>query len=218
MAYTEKDLKYFQQSELQPQDKFTFGCDMCGNCCRKRQSPIMLTGPDIFKIARGLNATPIDIVSKYCEWYIGDQSHMPVVILKERLGQCTIQSFKPAVCALFPLGRYYDDRDGAYHYFIQRDACNTALKTEWTLQSWLDNFHIKEEEDMYIQWNKLVVGIAQSMVRMEKSGIDTELAIALLEMMYLRYTPLLPYNRQIEMNMAYAKQYFKKHLGKTITF
>ena len=50
MAYTAEDVERMKANVLKPDDTFTFTCQMCGNCCRNRAEPILLTGPDIFRI------------------------------------------------------------------------------------------------------------------------------------------------------------------------
>lgn len=69
-----------------------------------------------------------DMLLQNAEVYIGAGSHVPVFILKERLdgscrllrnGRCTVHRSKPAACALFPLGRYFDGNDRSFHYFFE---------------------------------------------------------------------------------------------------
>ena len=135
MAWDEERIEEFKRHILQPNDTFTFSCDMCGNCCRNRDEPILMTGADIFRIAKGLGISTLEVLFKHTRGYIGDTTHLPVAVLKERLdgscsflrkGKCTIQAFKPTPCALYPLGRMYDERDKKFYYFNQPYSCGKS--------------------------------------------------------------------------------------------
>lgn len=221
MAYTEKDLERFQKNTLKPGDTFSFNCDMCGDCCRKRREPILLTGFDIFHAAQVMGVTMEEIMEKYLEGYVGSDSHLPLYVLTERLdgscrflrkGRCMIHKSKPVVCALFPLGRMYDVRDDSFHYFVNAGNChpNQGPGKTWTLEEWLDEFNIRETERMTLAWNKLITELAQKTCRMPKEDISGWLLNKLLTIMYLGYDTRLPYIEQTERRMALLPEVFKK--------
>lgn len=229
MAFSEKELKTFMENELGPEDTFNFACKMCGDCCRNRSEPIMVTGADIYRIASALNMTTEKFITEYTDVYIGITSHTPVVVLKERMdgsckllrkGRCTVQKAKPAVCALFPLGRFYDSRDGKFHYFFNQKSCQPGSKDGkvWTLQEWLDNFSIRETEDMTKSWNRLVSGIAKITHRMKPDELKGGLLEVLLTAMYFGYNTDVPFIEQVEKHMSALKAFFKYRLHKTIVF
>ena len=118
---------------------------MCGRCYRNRSKPILITGADIYRIARALDVTMMEAIEDNTIGYIGENSHMPVLVLKERLdgnclllrkGRCKVHQGKPAVCALYTLGRIYDFQDGSFHYFVNPVTCQSNRKDGkmWTLQ------------------------------------------------------------------------------------
>lgn len=171
MSYTENDLARFMVNELHPGDTFQFGCDMCGNCCRKRREPILMTGADIFRAARAIGASVEEILPKNFEGYVGDDSHVPLYVLAERLdgscrflrkGRCMIHQDKPAVCEIFPLGRIFNVQTGAFHYFVNTGRCHPGQPEgrTWTLEEWLDTFYVRETEAMTIAWHKLLNSLA----------------------------------------------------------
>lgn len=220
MAYTEKDLKHFLSSELKPEDTFQFECKMCGSCCRNRKEPILITGADIYMIAKTLGISMGEVIAKNCSYYLGPSSHVPIIVLKERLdgscsllrnGKCMVQSGKPAVCALYPLGRWYDPTDGSFHYFMNGQSCqpvNGSGKT-WTLQEWLDNFHIKESESLALAWNKMLMGLAKAMCKIKEKDISDELMQFLFTMLYFGYDTEKPYQDQVEERMPMVKRILK---------
>ena len=227
MAYTEDDFKWFSEHQLKREDTFRFSCKMCGDCCRSRQSPILITGPDLFRIAKSLDKPILDVIREYTRGYIGTASHVPVVVLKERddgscrlmrKGKCTIHHDKPVVCALFPLGRYFDARDRQFHYFLQQNTCRNGTETAetWTLQEWLDEFGIEKHDSMAAAWDKMLEAIATVTHRMDETQVQGETMYFLTFIMYVNYDTSKPYEPQVMQNLMYAKAWFKKYLNKNI--
>lgn len=229
MSYSEKDLEAFQKNELKPEDTFHFECKMCGNCCRNRDEPILITGADVYRIAKALGTTMMNVVASNTVGYIGDTSHIPVLVLKERLdgscsllrnGRCMVHQDKPAVCALFPLGRFSDLRDDSFHYFVNPRSCQTGKKDGrvWTLQEWLDEFNICESEKLTAAWNRLICGVTMVTFKMKKEKINGPLLNALLGALYLDYDTSISYIEQVESHMVRLKVFFKQVLNKNINF
>jgi len=149
--------------KLGKDDTFAFGCNMCGKCCRERED-ILLTPLDLFKIAKYLNKSILEVISEYCEGYEGAESKIPVVRIKPReyrrtcpfsKGKCLIHPVKPAVCALYPLGRMTNEETKEFTYFLQPVPCGNKKQTQ-TVRQWLDGFSILAEEEFTIMWHRRV--------------------------------------------------------------
>lgn len=229
MGFSEKEFREFQKNELKLEDTFRFECKMCGKCCRNRNEPILITGADIYRIARALGTTMMNVVATKTVGYIGDTSHAPVLVLKERMdgscsflrkGRCMVHQDKPAVCALFPLGRYSDLRDGSLHYFMNPRSCQTGKSDGkvWTLQEWLNEFNICETEKLTVAWNRLIGGVSMVTSTMKKEEIKGPLLDAMLRALYLDYDINVPYIEQVESHMKRLKAFFKQTLHKNINF
>ena len=93
---------------------FRFKCRRCGKCC-KNQDTIIFTPRDIYNIAHKFGKTMEQVIEETSEVYPGRDSRMPIVHMVPRGpknacpllvdGRCSVHDCKPAVCALFPLGR-----------------------------------------------------------------------------------------------------------------
>lgn len=229
MGYSEKDFEQFQQNELRPEDTFHFECEMCGKCCRNRKKPILITGADIFRIAKSLGKQMMDIVANHTKMYIGETSHLPVLVLRERLdgscsllrnGHCIVHQNKPAVCALFPLGRYYSSEDERFHYFVNPVSCqpNREDGRLWTLQEWLDEFRIEESESLTQAWNRLIVGLATVTSKMKRDKISGRILDLLILSMYIGYDIEKPYIEQVEQHMIMLTDVFEQEFHKKLKF
>ena len=160
--------QYMKYPRLEKNDAFTFGCSGCGKCCRERED-IILSPLDIFKMAKHLDMSNEDFIKTYCEWYEGSMSKIPVVRLKPReyrktcplndKGRCRVHVQKPAVCALFPLGRMTkentEEQTKEFFYFIQPIKCGNKRQTQ-TVQQWLEEFNMQDEEHVIIMWHDYI--------------------------------------------------------------
>lgn len=220
MAYTSEDVERMKANVLKPDDTFTFTCQMCGNCCRNRAEPILLTGPDIFRIAKSLGTRPGEVVSKYLTGYLGSTSNTPVFVLRERMdgscsllrnGKCMVQDDKPVVCAIFPLGRFTDADTMEASYFTQNVSCPGVKKgNEITLKDWLSAFRIEETETMARAWLSLMVGVSSVMANMDRAKITQDMINAMILAMYVGYDTELPYEPQVEQSKQLIAAYMKK--------
>ena len=189
-----------------------------------------MTGADIFRIAKGLGISTLEVLFKHTRGYIGDTTHLPVAVLKERLdgscsflrkGKCTIQAFKPTPCALYPLGRMYDERDKKFYYFNQPYSCGKSGESGrvWTLQEWIDEFHLEDYLDDVAAWNKLVVGLAMITKDIPEEKLDQSLAKVVMFGLYGDYDTSKPYQEEVQKNMVQLKAMLKDtHLSNTHSF
>lgn len=215
------DEKYYEEllkKEMSMQDTFAFDCKKCGACCRKREVPVIVTGLDIFRLAKGIGVTPEEVLVSNTQGYIGPNSHLPVAVLKERQdgscsfmrnGCCTVQEFKPFVCSLYPLGRVWNSSDGLSHYFLQQSGCvgEEEPVRSWTLQKWLEKSHVLEYEKESKIWVQLLAGLSALTINIPREALDDELLFLLSYVMYAGYDVNKSYTEQVKMNMKLAEAY-----------
>lgn len=123
--------------EIGLDDIFVFHCTQCGKCCIHRED-ILLSPKDLFHIAKKLKITPEVALAQYCETYLGRNSHIPVVRLKPQGSvkrcpllknqKCLVHDVKPAVCSMFPIGRYLAlPSDGIFRKIRKNCLLDTSL-------------------------------------------------------------------------------------------
>ena len=212
--------KYYLNHILKPEDKFVFQCQMCGNCCRNRSESILLTGADTFRIAKKLEVSVPEAIDKYTTFGIGKDSKLPLLYLRERpdgscsllrKGKCTVQSEKPAVCAIYPLGRMVIGKDQHYSYFTQPNYCpgdvgHTSGATH-SLEEWLSEFNIRPHEKEYLAWNKLATICSEFLrsITDDAKALLSPRAINMINVaycgaLYLDYDTTKEYVPQVEQN------------------
>ena len=68
---------------------------------------------------------------------------MAVAFLTEE-GRCGIHPFRPGICRLFPLGRYYEEN--GFRYFLQVHECQKENRAKVKVKKWLDTPDLKKYE------------------------------------------------------------------------
>ena len=186
MTREEMMLHNIQTNTVGLDDTFKFHCDQCGKCCTYRDD-IILSPMDIFKMARELKITPVDFYHEYCVFNIGEHTRMPIVrlgsvgkdyhcvLLKNH--KCSVHTVKPAVCGMFPLGRYmsfekdtYDQADFATNkvkYLLQPPDCGDDSE-EHTVHEWLSGFDINLEDEVFVEWQKAISQFGNKIKELEK--------------------------------------------------
>ena len=167
-------------------DTFKFHCDLCGKCCTHRED-IILSPMDIFKMAKELKMTPVEFYHEYCVFNIGEHTRMPIVRLASegkdthcvllKNHRCSVHKVKPAVCAMFPLGRYMSFEKDDYNaesidtskvkYLLQPPECGDESETH-TVREWLSGFDIKLEDEAFVQWQKAISRFSNKFKELEK--------------------------------------------------
>lgn len=208
----ERLLQEVKNNKLSMDSTFQFSCQMCGNCCRKREEGIAITGLDVYRLAQSFGTTTEDILSKYVDIHLGPHSNLPVVCLRERMdgsccllrsGHCTVHSMKPVVCAVFPLGRGVDPWTSEVFYFSQGSHCcsHSSNGQTWTVKEWIALWNLPELDSMGLAWTKLSMGLSRVTCKLRADHITPSLIEDLKHMLYIDYDPNEPYEDQVEANI-----------------
>lgn len=176
------------QYQIGLEDKFQFKCRGCGKCCKNRED-IILTTRDLHNIARKLGLTIEAVIEKYCDTYIGGTSRIPIVRLQPAGAtrncpllsdkRCLVHDAKPAVCALYPLGRAVMRKkdsaaglseDTGVVYFMQPIECGSRNRS-YTIKSWLEKFGIPLDDEFYVLWTETVMFLSEFFRDLEEKKV-----------------------------------------------
>ena len=75
------------------------------------------------------------------------------VYLNEK-GRCSIHPFRPGICRLFPLGRFYEN--GSFRYFLQIKECSRENRTKQKIRKWIDMPEFGRYETFVADWHFFV--------------------------------------------------------------
>ena len=154
---------------LAPGDPFSFVCAGCGDCCRQRRD-LVLSGYDLYRIARRLQLSPRIVAGAFCKSYIAPQSCLPSIRLTPdpstgncrffEGNACAIHSARPLACALYPLGQSIDPITAQIEYHPQLPLCGVCVSGR-TLQDYLEDSGILNRAGIDARWAVVCTQISQ---------------------------------------------------------
>ena len=217
-----------KNNKLNADSPFMFHCTMCGDCCRNRDD-IILNPSDLFKLAKSMKLRPIEIVRNYCNVYLGHTSRMPIVrlnsvgadkhciFLKDNL--CSVQDFKPTVCAMFPIGRYYHcEKDGSQSgtvgYLFTNPNCGDKREIH-IVREWLEKYGIPVNDEFFIKWTDTLKTLSEIVIRHEKKMEKDAMTLIwdiIFSSLYLDYVTDKEFMPQFLENAKFAIESFNWEL------
>ena len=94
------------------------GCDGCSACCHGMGSSIVLDPLDVYRLSINLSKPVNELLAGPLELNVADGIILPNLKMtgtKEACsfldadGRCTVHAFRPGICRMFPLGRFYEN-------------------------------------------------------------------------------------------------------------
>ena len=136
-------------------------CQGCSACCHGMGNSIILDPMDIWRLSRGTGMNFDGLVNGgYVELGIVDGMILPNIRMNEdtetcgfldQNGRCSIHGYRPGICRLFPLGRYYE-KEG-FRYFLQIYECRKKDRGKIKIKKWLGIPNLKAYEAYILSWH-----------------------------------------------------------------
>lgn len=176
------------------------GCKGCFSCCKGMGQSIVLDPFDMFQITSNLNLKFEQLIGDKIELNVVDGIILPnlkMTGLQEQCGflnaqhRCSIHSFRPGICRLFPLGRYYENH--SFRYFLQVKECKKENRSKVKVKKWIDIPNIKENELFIINWHYFLNDIQQK-IQENSNTLD----IRSINLFVLNHFYVTPYNAEEE--------------------
>lgn len=155
-------------ARLENDADFSFVCKGCGDCCRARRD-LLLSGLDMYRIARRLGLPPRIVAEAFCRREVGAATCLPVLRLAPRgkngdcpfldAGACAVHAARPLACALYPLGQAIDTETGRAEYYAQTPLCGLPAEGR-TLACYLADAGVTERLGADVQWAKVCTALS----------------------------------------------------------
>lgn len=151
-------------------------CTGCSDCCRDMGNSIILDPIDIWRLHRGTGKDFTALMEGIIELRIVDGMILPNLrmdpdtqachFLNEE-GRCSVHEYRPGLCRLFPLGRYYEGNK--FRYFIQIHECRKKDRGKIKIKKWLNIADLKSYEQYIMKWHKFLTDCER-----ESAGISED--------------------------------------------
>jgi len=106
-------------------------------------------------------------------------------------GRCTIHSFRPGICRIFPLGRLYEN--GSFHYFLQIHECKKMNRSKVKVKKWIDTPDPKTYDTYISDWHFFL----KEMERAIKAD-EGHTAAKMISMYILKRFYYMPFDKEKE--------------------
>lgn len=138
-------------------------CKGCSVCCRGMGTSIILDPLDVHRLYIGLGKNLEELLQKNIELNLVDGVILPNLKMSsaeetcsflDENGRCSIHSFRPGICRLFPLGRYYEENE--FRYFLQVHECKKTDRSKIKVKKWIGIPDIKSYENYIQVWHQFL--------------------------------------------------------------
>lgn len=183
-------------------------CKGCSSCCRGMGDSIILDPLDIFRLTAALGKTFQELLEAYVELGVVDGvilPHLKMTGAEEKCaflnkeGRCSIHPYRPGICRLFPLGRYYEN--GSFRYFLQNRECEKTNRTKVKVSKWIDTPDLKENRAFITDWHYFLNDCEELLSESEDDAFKKNLNLYLLNLFFIR-----PYEAESDFYEQFRKR------------
>lgn len=190
------------------------GCEGCSKCCRGMGSSIILDPLDTYRLSMGLKKNFWDMVGSEVELNVVDGVILPNLQMVgreeccsflDRNGRCSIHAFRPGICRLFPLGRYYEN--GSFRYFLQTGECTGKNHTKVKVSKWIDTREPVRYQKFVNTWHSLLKQAEELLTDAQEEAFCKNLNLFVLNTFYFtEYSPEPDFYVQFEERLMRFRQ------------
>ena len=188
-------------------------CKGCSDCCKGMGDTVVLDPLDIHRMAVNMKKTPERLLAEDVQLSVIDGNILPhlkmegeeeACIFLNKEGRCTIHSFRPGICRLFPLGRFYEN--GSFQYFLQVHECKKTNRSKIKVKKWIDTPDVKNYEEFVNNWHYLLKDVQSVIQSSENEELIRNLNLYILNCFYVKpYDTACDFYEQFNERMAEAK-------------
>lgn len=192
----------------------TGNCQGCFACCKGMGNSIILDPLDIYQLTANLHKSTEELLSSYIELNVVDGIVLPNLKMAgqeeacsflNQEGRCSIHKFRPGICRLFPLGRFYENN--TFQYFLQIHECKKQNLTKVKVKKWIDVSNIKEYENFINQWHYFQKDLQKLMKESPEDELMKKISMYVLQQFYLKtYESDRAFYEQFAERLQEAKQ------------
>lgn len=165
-------------------------CKGCFSCCQGMGSSITLNPYDVWQLETNLQKSFAELMQDKLELGISEGMILPNLKMTgtkeicgflDENGRCSIHTFRPGICRLFPLGRQYDEEKIGYIFL--ENACPKPNKTKVKIKKWLGIPQLETNEAFLLHWHTIQKKV-QELAKAEDKDTVQELNMYLLNLFF----------------------------------
>lgn len=168
------------------------GCKGKAACCHGMGSSIILDPYDIYQLTTNLNMAFEELLAEKLDLNLVDGIILPNLRMKGATeqcsflnseGRCSIHSFRPGICRIFPLGRVYENH--SFQYFLQINECANTSRTKVKVSNWIDTKELKKNEKFLTHWHYFLNDVEAEVKKAGDEKTVKSINMCILNLFYL---------------------------------
>ena len=187
------------------------GCEGCSACCRGMGKSIVLDPLDVHRLTTGLGVPFEALLSQHIELNVVDGLILPNLKMTESAdacpflngqGRCSIHAYRPGICRLFPLGRFYENDN--FRYFLQVHECPMPNKTKVKVGKWVDTPQLEQYEAYIRKWHSFLETVEKMLPQMPEEQVKN-VNLFVLKLFFLKPYEAGDFYSQFQERMTMAR-------------
>jgi len=189
-------------------------CKGCSACCQGMGDSIQLDPLDIYNLTTGLGVSFEELLAGPIELNVVDGVILPNLNMKNERkacyflneeGRCSVHAFRPGICRLFPLGRFYENHD--FKYFLQVHECKNSNKTKVKVKKWIDTPNLTENKKFVIEWHYFIDDVQNCIAELKSEELIKKIDLFILQHFFMeRYSTEEDFYVQFHSRLEKAKK------------
>ena len=152
-------------------------CEGCSKCCEKMGDSIVLDPYDCYQLKANTGAGFEELLSQQMiALGVKDGLVLPHMKMTEKTDQCpflneekrcSIHTYRPGLCRLFPLGRNFTE--GNMNYILLTEECTKKNRSKVKIDKWLAVQSPEKYHSFMISWHAFRMKMAELMLDAEEN-------------------------------------------------
>jgi Fe-S-cluster containining protein len=169
------------------------GCKGKAACCHGMGNSIVLDPFDIYRLTTNLSITFEQLLSDKMVLNIVDGIILPNLKMTDvsehcaflnKDGRCSIHAYRPGICRIFPLGRYYENQE--FKYILQVNECSNSSLTKIKVSKWIDTPDIIKNQQFIMAWHYFLLDIEKIIKNSQDQNTVKNINMYILNRFYLK--------------------------------
>lgn len=174
-------------------------CKGCSECCHVTSDTIVLDPLDIWNLSIHTGNTFEHMLSHTIELGVTDGIILPHLIVDEKVGcaylnkegRCSIHTYRPGLCRIFPLGRIYDKETHSFSYFLQTHECVKENRIKVKVSKWIDVPDLSKNQKYIADWHFFLLELQDKLL------VSTDMdAMKKINLLVLKQFFITPYSSE----------------------
>lgn len=195
-------------------------CRGCSDCCGGMGNSVILDPMDIYRLTVPFGLSFEALMADKIELNVVEGIILPNLKMSSGSetcaylnaeGRCSIHAYRPGICRLFPLGRYYtpkeewEQKGRGFRYFLQVHECPMPNKTKVKVEKWMDTPNLRRYEQFICDWHYFLEDVEARIAQEREEETIRNINLFLLKLFYMKAYSGEDFYPQFEARMAQAK-------------